>query len=71
MQKEYKVGEEIKLGNVTLLVEELDGFDCDECFFDRICTHNLFEEISDMVGSCTADEREGKDNVMFIKVDEE
>lgn len=71
MGKEYKVGEKIKLGNVTLEVVALDDYECDECFFDRICTHNLFDEISDMVGSCTADEREGKDNVMFIKVEEE
>lgn len=37
MQKEYKVGEKIKLGNATLVVEETQDYRCDGCFFKRLC----------------------------------
>lgn len=71
MQKEYKVGEKIKLGNVTLLVEQRDRMNCVGCFFDRICNHNLFTEVKNMVGGCVPCERTNGDNVIFVKVEEE
>lgn len=71
MQKEYKVGEEIKLGNVTLVVEETQDYGCDDCFFRGLCDNNLFIEVSHMVGDCISDNREAKDNVIFVKVEEE
>ena len=66
MPKEYKIGEKIKLGNVTLLVEESQKHECGNCFFKRLCDENLFDEVSDMVGDCIL----GR-NVRFIKVEEE
>lgn len=65
-KKEFKVGEKIKLGNVTLLVEKAKDYECGECFFKKLCDNNLFGEVSDMVGDCIL-----RESVKFIKVEEE
>lgn len=66
MEKEYKVGEKIKLGNVTLEVVGLDDYECGNCFFKRLCDNRLFEEVDDMVGNCVSEA-----NVKFVQVKEE
>lgn len=71
MAKEYKVGEKIKLGNVTLLVEKAQDYECGDCFFKGLCDNDLFIEVAYMVGDCIANNRETKDNVIFVKVEEE
>lgn len=71
MSKEYKVGEKIKLGNVTLLVEKAESWDCGKCFFYKICNSNLFYEVERIIGECVPNYREDKNNVIFIEVKEE
>lgn len=65
-KKEFNVGDKIKLGNLTLLVKNAQGYECGDCFFKRLCDKNLFDEVTDMVGDCVF----GK-NVTFIKLDDE
>lgn len=71
MQKEYKVGEKIKLGNVTLVVEGTKDYGCDGCFFKRLCQIMCENDVIEMVGGCLPSERINGDNVIFAKVEEE
>ena len=71
MPKEYKVGEEIKLWNVTLLVEGAKDYGCDGCFFKRLCQSRYENDVIEMVGGCVPRERINRDNVIFVKVEEE
>lgn len=71
MGKEYKIGEKIKLGNVTLVVEGTKDYGCDGCFFKRLCQSRCENDVTEMVGGCAPRERINGDNVIFVKVEEE
>lgn len=71
MQKEYRIGEKIKLGNVTLVVEGTKDYGCDGCFFKRLCQSRGENDVIEMVGGCLPSERINGDNVIFAKVEEE
>lgn len=69
-KKEFQVGEIIKLGFITLKVEQGDGVNCSKCFFSRICNQRCEDDVREIVGGCVPCERINKDDVIFAKVEE-
>lgn len=69
-KKEFQVGEIIKLGFITLKVEQGDGVNCNKCFFSRICNQKCEKDVIEMVGGCVPSEREDKTDVIFVKVED-
>lgn len=69
-KKEFKVGEKINLGFLTLVVENGDGVNCNKCFFSRICNQKCENDVIEMVGGCVPSERNDKTDVIFVEVEE-
>lgn len=69
-KKEFKVGEKINLGFLTLVVENGDGVNCNKCFFSRICNQKCEKDVIGMVGGCVPSERDDKTDVIFVEVEE-
>ena len=63
---EFKIGQTFQCGHVKLKVEKSKS--CDKCFFNSTmyeCESNLY-----FMDSCIAKEREDKNDVIFVKVEE-
>ncbi len=72
----YKIGDTIQLGNITVTVETTDGHKnlyenlCGDCFFHDVC-YNEDSSLRDnivipMVGYCSRDDREDDMDVVFV-----
>lgn len=60
--KEFKVGEVFQCGLIKLKVEK-SGRKCDGCYFLGGCKRGI-------TGACSAESREDKTDVIFVKVDD-
>ena len=66
--KEYKIGDKIKWGNITLLVKKAPtNAACMHCYFYGGCKKHLFQEVNSVVGVCSAGLREDNENVIFVE----
>lgn len=66
-KKEFKVGEVFQCGLVKLRVERIDDYRCVECYLNAFDCHG---ELCGLVGICNGFDREDKQNVIFVKVEE-
>lgn len=70
-KKEFKVGEVFQFGFAKLKVEKTDVklcYQCEECFmYDYLCNCKY---LVDIIGSCEAKDREDKNDIIFVKVEE-
>lgn len=70
MKKEFQIGEKIKLGNVSLIVEESYEYDCHNCFFYKLCRYECYKEVTNMIGECTSINRKDEKSVVFVKAED-
>lgn len=67
---EFKIGEILQCGSIKLKVEKVKGDNhlCNGCFF----YNSMYECENDkyFIGSCSSKEREDKNNVIFVKVED-
>lgn len=67
-KKEFKVGEIFKFGLMTLKVEKEKGeLSCCKCIFNHTY---LCGNINEFTGSCFSDEREDKQSVIFVRIND-
>lgn len=66
-KKEFKVGEVFQCGIVRLRCEK-SGLGCDGCYF--LCFRDCEVINKRITGSCIRSEREDKQDVIFVKVEE-
>lgn len=66
-KKEFKIGETFNCGLVKLRVVKEDVNSCLKCFFNGTF---LCGNMNQLIGSCYDNEREDKQSVVFVKVEE-
>lgn len=66
-RKEHKIGEAFQCGFITLKCEKSTD-SCDGCFFNDVCSGELYDEIIEMAGPCFDSIREDQTDVIFRKV---
>lgn len=64
---EFKIGETFQCGLVKLRVVKEDENSCLKCFFNGTF---LCGNMNQLIGSCYDNEREDKQSVVFVKVED-
>lgn len=62
-------GKIFKSGNVILIVEEVDAYDCEGCIFQYNISDCKFFQKKGIIPECSFDEREDRKNIIFKEVE--